>query len=45
MEKYSVGYNDLMDFPYEKYLELSKIISLEAKHEKKQQEQEKKNIK
>lgn len=37
MEKYSIGYNELMSFPYEKYLEFSKIISLEAKEEMKEQ--------
>lgn len=40
MEQYSIGYNELMNFPYEKYLELSKIISLENKEEKKRKEKE-----
>ena len=44
MKEYSIGYNELMSFPYEKYLEFSKIISLEAKHEKKQQEQAEKKM-
>jgi len=38
MEKYSIGYDELMSFPYEKYLEFSKIISLEAKEKKKEQD-------
>mgnify|MGYP000701057044 CR=1 FL=1 len=41
MEQYSIGYNELMSFPYEKFLELSKIISLENKEEKKRQEKQK----
>lgn len=45
METYSIGYNELMSFPYEKYLELSKIISLENKEEKKQAEREQKKAK
>jgi hypothetical protein len=40
MEKFSIGYNELMDFPFEQYLEHSKIISLENKEEKKQQERQ-----
>jgi len=38
MKKYSIGYEELMSFPYEKYLEFSKIISLEAKEKKKEQD-------
>jgi len=45
MEKCSVGHNELMEFPYEKYLEYSKIISLEQKEEKKEQERQKSKIK
>jgi len=45
METYSIGYNELMKFPYEKYLELSKIISLENKEEKKKAEREQKKAK
>lgn len=36
MEKYSIGYNELMDFPFGKYLEFAKIVNLEMKEEKKQ---------
>ena len=39
MKEYSVSYQQLMDFPYERYLELAKIISLEAKEEKKKNEE------
>lgn len=44
METYSIGYNELMSFPYEKYLEFSKIVSLEAKEEKKEQEKMEGNV-
>jgi len=39
MKVYSVSYQQLMDFPYERYLEFAKIISLEAKEEKKKNEE------
>lgn len=39
MKEYSLGYNELMEFPYEKYLEFAKILSLESKEEKKKQNQ------
>lgn len=42
METYSIGHNELMEFPYKKYLEYSKIISLEKKEEKKKQERQSK---
>lgn len=41
MKEYSIGYNELMEFPYERYLEFSKIIALEAKEEKKEKEKQK----
>lgn len=44
METYSIGYNELMSFPYEKYIEFSKIIGLEAKEEKKRVEESKNNV-
>jgi hypothetical protein len=44
MEKYSLSYSQLMDFPYEKYLEFSKIIELENKEEKKEAEKAEKNV-
>lgn len=44
MKEYSIGYNELMEFPYEKYLEFSKIISLEAKEKKKEQESQKRKM-
>lgn len=39
MKEYSISYQQLMDFPYERYLEFAKIISLEAKEEKKKNEE------
>lgn len=39
MKEYSIGYHELMSFPFEKYLEYAKIISLEAKEEKKKQDE------
>jgi hypothetical protein len=45
MEKFSIGYNELMDFPFERYLEHSKIITLENKEEKKQQERQESKMK
>ncbi len=45
MEKYSIGYNELMNFPYEKFLEFSKIISLENKEEKKKMDEQEKKVK
>lgn len=44
MKEYSIGYNELLDFPYEKYLEFAKILSLEAKEEKKQKERQEKEM-
>ena len=40
MQEYSISYNQLMSFPYEKYMEFAKIIALEAKHEKKEREKQ-----
>lgn len=37
MEKYSIGYSELMDFPFDKYLEFSQILTEEAKEKKKKQ--------
>ena len=37
MEKFSLAYDDLMNFPYEKYLEFQKIMAREAKEEKEEQ--------
>jgi len=45
MKEYSVSYQQLMDFPYERYLEFAKIISLEAKEEKKRNEKMKNEAK
>lgn len=44
MKEYSISYNQLMEFPYEKYLEFSKILALEAKEEKKEKEKQKKQM-
>lgn len=41
MEHYSIGYSDLMEFPFEKYIEFSQIISEESKEEKKQEKRKK----
>jgi hypothetical protein len=41
MEKFSLGYNTLMDFPYEKYLEHAKILQLETKEEQKEKQKQK----
>jgi len=38
MENYGIGYRELMEFPYERYLEFSKMISLEAKEEQRETE-------
>lgn len=38
MKEYSIGYGQLMDIPYSKYLEFGKIISIESREEKKRQE-------
>lgn len=35
-----MSYEQLMNLPYEKYLEISKIMSLEAKEEKKEAERQ-----
>ncbi len=45
MENYSIGYNELMDFPFEKYMEFSKIMTLEAKEEKKETKRKEKEAK
>lgn len=45
MENYSIGYNELMDFPFEKYMEFSKIMTLEAKEEKKETKRKQKEAK
>jgi len=44
MMEYSISYNELLDFPYIKYLEFSKILTQEKKHEKKQQERQQKEM-
>lgn len=44
MMEYSISYNELLDFPYMKYLEFSKILTQEKKHEKKQQERQQKEM-
>ena len=44
MEHFSIGYNEIMDTPYDKYLEYSKIYSLEKKEEKKEKERQKDKI-
>lgn len=44
MKEFSIGYNELMRFPYTEYLEFAKILSLESKEEKKQREQQKKDM-
>ena len=38
MEEMSWSYRDLLDCPYEKYLEYSRIMALEKKQEKKEQD-------
>lgn len=43
MANFSIGYNELMEFPYERYLEHSKIIALENKEEKRQQKRQENN--
>jgi uncharacterized short protein YbdD (DUF466 family) len=45
MEEFSIGYNELMEFPYERYLEHSKILNLEKKEEKRRQERQEKKAK
>lgn len=37
MKKFSIGYNTLMDFPYQRYLEHAKMMQLENKEEQKKQ--------
>lgn len=44
MENYSIGYQELLDFPFEKYLEFSQIITEEKKEEKKKQEQQERKM-
>lgn len=44
MSEFSIGYNELMEFPFERYLEHSKILSLEAKEEKKESEKQQNNM-
>lgn len=44
MREYSLSYQELMNIPYERFLELSKIISLENKEEKKEHEKQKSDI-
>lgn len=48
MKEYSVGYNELLRFPFKKYLDFMKIISLEKKEEakkKKEAENEAESVK
>lgn len=40
METYSIGYNELLDFPFEKYMEFTKIINLEEKEEQKERQKQ-----
>lgn len=44
MSEFSIGYNELMAFPFERYLEHAKILSLEKKEEKKQNEKQQSKI-
>jgi len=44
MKEYSIGYQELLDFPFEKYLEFSQILSIEAREEKKKTEQKQKEM-
>lgn len=44
MKEYAIGYNELMDFPFEKYLELLKIMSIEAKEEQKEAERQEREM-
>lgn len=44
MENYSIGYNELMDFPYEIYLEMSRIMSIEEKEKKKERDKKEKEM-
>lgn len=44
MKEYSIGYQDLMDFPFEKYLEFSRILTEENKEEKKRKEKQQKDM-
>lgn len=37
MKEYSIGFDELMSFPYTEYLEFAKIISLESKEEQRKQ--------
>lgn len=39
MEKFGIGHDELMDFPYEKFLEYAKLSSLEAKYEQKKSQE------
>jgi hypothetical protein len=42
MKEYSIGYQELLDFPFEKFLEFGKIVSLEKKEEAKKEKKAKK---
>lgn len=44
MKEYSIGYQELMDFPFEKYLEFSRILTEEKKEEKKRREKQEKQM-
>lgn len=44
MENYSIGYQELLDFPFEKYLEFSQIITEETKEEKKRKEKQERKM-
>lgn len=42
MENFGISYQQLLETPYEKYLDFRRIARLEAKEEKKQMEKQKK---
>jgi len=44
MKEYGIGHENLLDFEYEKYLEFSRILTEEAKEEKKNQEKQQKEM-
>lgn len=41
MEKFGIGYGDLHDIPYEKFLDFQRINRIEAKEEQKETEKQK----
>jgi len=44
MEKFCMSHQDLMDMPYDRYLEFSKIYSLEKKEEQKKQKKQERQM-